>query len=100
MIERSKSLERRLEAECVRYAGSIARLVYYKGTMPQSCEAVADGERIDNVATNEAIVRALYRGTPPPAIPEEAAYWRLIDAGGNCVMQGDGDGKSAAANAA
>jgi len=89
MIERSKSLERRLEAECVRYAGSQAVLVFYKGTKPLACELVADGERIEMSQAREQLVRAIYEGIPPSG-PAEADYWRLIDANGNVVMQGDG----------
>jgi hypothetical protein len=92
VIERSKSLERRLELECVRYAGSQAVLVFYKGTKPLTCELQADGERIEITAANESVVRALYRGTLPDKLPTGADYWRLSDANGNVVMQGNSDG--------
>ena len=88
MIERSKSLNRRLEAECVRCAGSQAVLVFYKGTKPLACELVADGERVEMSQAREHTVRALYQGIAPE-LPAGADYWRLIDAGGNVVMQGD-----------
>jgi hypothetical protein len=87
MIERSKSLERRLEAECVRYAGSQALLVFYKGTKPLACELQADGDRIEMGQAKEHVVRAIHQGIAPSG-PAEADYWRVIDANGNVVMQG------------
>ena len=88
MIQRSASLKKRLEAECVRYCGSLARLVFYKGTMPLRCELVADGERVANIAATEAVVRALHQGEEPGELFEDGNYWRLIDANGNVIMQG------------
>lgn len=92
MIQRSLSLERRLEAETVRHAGSLARFVCYRGQMPLRCELVADGERMENRAAYEALVRSLVHGAVP-TLPEGATYWRLIDNNGNVIMQGTADGE-------
>lgn len=89
MIQRSVSLKRRLELEVVRHAGSMARLIFYKGAMPMRCELLAEGERIDSVPADEAKVRDLAQGNDPVR-PEGANYWRLMDNNGNVVMQGDG----------
>jgi len=91
MIQISRSLVNRLEAETVRYAGSQARLCFYKGTMPETCDAVANGERIANWPAPEALIRHLYRGATLDKRPEEADYWRMIEANGNVVMQGNWD---------
>jgi len=91
MIQRSISLKKRLEAETVRYAGSQAVLCFYKGAMPMHCEAAADGERLELAAASEAQVRQIFQGEPP-ALPPGADYWRLMDANGNCVIQGEPDG--------
>lgn len=89
MMQRSTSLERRIESEIVRHAGSLARLHFYKGTMPQRCELQADGERIEGVPVGEAVVRDLAKGNAP-LMPSGATYWRLMDNMGNVVLQGDG----------
>ncbi len=88
MIQRATSLERRMELEIVRHAGSLAVLSFYKGTMPPRCELVADGERIERGPAAEAMVRKLAQGIAPP-MPPDADYWRLMDNNGNVVMQGD-----------
>ena len=87
MIQRSVSLKRRLEHEIVRHAGSMARLVFYKGAMPMRCELQAEGERIESIAASEAQVRDLAQGNEPELIAP-ATYWRLMDNNGNVVMQG------------
>lgn len=89
MIQRSVSLKRRLEHEIVRHAGSLARLIYYKGEMPLRCELQAEGERVESIAASEAQVRDLAQGNEP-RLAEDATYWRLMDNNGNCAMQGDG----------
>lgn len=91
MIQRSVSLKRRLEHEIVRHAGSMARLIHYKGEMPLRCELQAEGERIDSDPADEAQVRDLAQGNEP-RLAEGASYWRLMDANGNVVMQGKNDG--------
>jgi hypothetical protein len=85
------SLKQRLERETVRHAGSLAVLVFYKGTMPLRCELVADGVRLERLPASEATVRDLAQGNAP-LMPKDADYWRLMDNGGNVVMQGNGDG--------
>jgi hypothetical protein len=85
------SLKQRLERETVRHAGSLAVLVFYRGTMPLRCELVADGVRLERQPAGEATVRDLAQGNTP-LMPKEANYWRLMDNNGNVVMQGDGDG--------
>ena len=91
MMQRSTSLERRLEREIVRHAGSLARLHFYKGVMPLRCELVADGERVEGTQVSEAVVRDLAQGNAP-LMPAGATYWRLMDNNGNVVMQGNADG--------
>jgi hypothetical protein len=89
-ILRSISLQRRLESETVRCAGSLAKLVFYKGEKPLGCEISADGERVASLDAGEHIVRDLFRGNEPP-LPESATYWRLLDNNGNVAMQGGGE---------
>jgi hypothetical protein len=91
MIQFSKSLGNRLEAETVRYAGSQATVCFYKGAMPETCDAVANGERIASWPAPEALVRHLYRNATIDKQPEGSDYWRMTDAGGNVVMQGNWD---------
>lgn len=90
-MQRSMSLQRRLETETLRAAGSLARLHFYKGTMPLRCELQADGERIKGIPATEAMVRDLAQGNAP-LMEKGSNYWRLLDNGGNVVMQGNGDG--------
>lgn len=87
MIQRSVSLKRRLEHEIVRHAGSLARLIHYKGEMPPRCELQAEGERIESVSASEPQIRDLAQGNEPK-LAEGASYWRLMDNNGNVVMQG------------
>jgi hypothetical protein len=90
MIQRGISLEHRLTREIVRHAGSLATLVYYQGTMPASCDASADGERVASLSPmSETAVRSLAEGHEP-TLADGANYWRLLDNGGLVVMQGDG----------
>lgn len=90
MIQRSLSLERRMEREALRYAGSLTRIIFYKGNMPLRCELQADGERIASLGpAPEEVIRGMLHGKEPP-LPEGATYWRLMDGNGNVVMQGDG----------
>ena len=99
MIHLSVSLERRLLRETQRHAGSWATMIFYKGTMPLRCELMADGERILSRSAPDWTIAELV-SNKEPELPPEATYWRLVDNNGNCVMQGDGIGKPAAANAA
>ena len=87
MIQRSVSLTRRLEHEIVRHAGSLARVIHYKGEMPPRCELQAEGERVESMAASEPQIRDLAQGNDPPLVPG-ANYWRLLDNNGNVVMQG------------
>lgn len=89
MIQISVSLQKHLARETLRLAGSLARLAYYAGEMPKFCEQQATGERIRIVDAKEPVVRDLVDGREP-AMPEGAQYWRITDANGNVVMQGDG----------
>jgi hypothetical protein len=89
MIQRSVSLERRLLSETVRHAGSLAVLRFYHGTMPPCCEFAADGEWVETGKVSEATIRAMATGSAP-TLPDGADYWRLMDNGGNVVMQGNG----------
>jgi hypothetical protein len=91
MIDRSVSLQRRLEREALRCAGSLARLVFYAGTMPSTCEFRADGDRIEAWDAPDFRVREIYQGIEPE-LPPGATYWRLLDNNGNVVMQGNGHG--------
>lgn len=90
MITRSTGLQRRLAREMVRHAGSLAILMFYDGTMPATCDASADGERVTSqTPLAETFLRRLADGLEP-ALPQGATYWRLLDNGGLVVMQGDG----------
>lgn len=89
MIQRSTSLKHRIERETVRHAGSLARLVFFKGEMPVRCEFSADGERIASMPAPEAIVRSIVQGEEPHMVTD-ANYWRLMDNNGNVVCQGNG----------
>ena len=87
MIQRSVSLERALEREAVRFAGSLAVFVFYAGEAPGDCDGVALGERVGKREASEFAVRQLMRGVGPGMLAG-ADYWRLYDANGNVVMQG------------
>jgi hypothetical protein len=89
MIQRSVSLKRRLELEALRHAGSLARLISYRGPMPPRCELQAEGERMESSSAAEEVIRGMLQGEEPK-LAEGATYWRLMDNNGNVVMQGDG----------
>ena len=99
MIHLSISLERRLLRETQRHAGSWATMAFYNGTMPLRCELQADGERLERRSAPDWVIAELV-ANKEPELPAGATYWRLQDNNGNVVMQGDGLGKPAAANAA
>jgi|SRR5215467_5107202 len=99
MIYLSTSLERRLLRETQRHAGSWAVVAFYNGALPLKCEVMADGERLECRSAPDWVVRDLVEGKEPQ-MPPGATYWRLLDNNGNVVMQGDGHGQPAAANAA
>jgi hypothetical protein len=90
VIQRSVSLERALEREAVRFAGSLACFVFYSGDLPADCNGVALGERVGRREASEFAVRQLLHGVAP-GMPEGATSWRLYDANGHVVMQGDGE---------
>lgn len=87
MIERSVSFQRALEREALRYAGSLAVVAFYSGSRPHSCEAQATGERLAHQRVSEEQIRGLVRGQDLE-LPPGATYWRVLDNGGNVVMQG------------
>lgn len=89
MIQRSIRLERRLELEALRLAGSLVRIISYRGGMPLRCEFQAEGERVESRGAAEEEIRGMLQGKEPPMVAE-ADYWRLLDGNGNVVMQGDG----------
>lgn len=89
MIQRSVSLHQRLQRETLRHAGSLARIVFWKGDMPLGCELQAEGERECSVEASEGTIIRIIQGTEPE-MPKGATYWRLLDNNGNVVMQGDG----------
>ena len=89
MITRSISLTRRLVHEMERHAGSLARVAYYDGVMPMTCDGVADGNRVHVQDVPEGFMADILYGQEPP-LPERARYWRVLDNGGVVMMQGDG----------
>lgn len=87
MIERSVSLQRALTREAIRYAGSLAVVMFYAGERPADCNAVSQGERLSRRAAGEELMRQLMQGDDIE-MPPGATYWRLYDNNGHCLMQG------------
>lgn len=87
MIERSVSLQRALAREAIRYAGSLALVLFYGGERPADCNGVAQGERLMRRPVTEDMMRSLIQGDDLE-LPAGATYWRLYDNGGHCLMQG------------
>ena len=88
MIIRGTAINRRLAKEIERHAGSMARLIYYDGVMPEIAEAVADGTRVSAENMPAGFGLAILYGDEPK-LPEGARYWRLLSNEGEVVMQGD-----------
>ena len=88
MIVRSLSLQRRMQTEMERHAGSMASLVFYDGSMPTTCDAAADGVKIRAEPLPEQFMLHVLYGEEP-GLPTGAKYWRVYDNGGICIMQGD-----------
>lgn len=89
MITRSLSLRRRLEREMERHAGSLARLVFYDGVMPASCDFAADGQKVAAEDLYDGFMGSVLYGDEPP-MPEGARYWRVLTNDGSVMLQGDG----------
>lgn len=88
MIMRGTAVTRRLAREIERHAGSMARVIFYDGAMPEIAEAVADGVRISAIDMPEGFGLAILYGDEPK-LPEGARYWRLLSNEGEVVMQGN-----------
>lgn len=86
-VERSVSLQRALEREAIRFAGSLSVVWFYDGTRPPDCNGAADGQRVMQRKVDEVMVRRLVNGGELE-MPPGATYWRMHDANGNVVMQG------------
>jgi hypothetical protein len=86
-VECAVSLQRALTREALRYAGSLAVVIFYKGERPLDCNGVAQGERLVKRSVTETIMRGLIAGDDLE-MPDGADYWRLYDNNGHCLMQG------------
>lgn len=89
MIVRSLSLQHRLVREMERHAGSLARLVFYDGVMPASCDGSADGAKVKVQDVPAGFWTQIFYNEEP-GLPEGSTYWRVYDNGGLVVIQGDG----------
>lgn len=72
-----------------RLAGSHAVVQFFKGPMPATCDDAATGERMGHMDMPEAFISEA-RDEIEPGMPLGATYWRLLDANGHVLMQGDG----------
>lgn len=88
MITRSLSLQRRVAREMERHAGSLARLVFYDGVMPASCDGSADGQKLTASDLPEGFMAAVLYGEEPRP-PPGANYWRVLTNDGAVMLQGD-----------
>lgn len=88
MIVRSLSLQHRLVREMDRHAGSLARLVFYDGVMPASCDGSADGTKVKVQDVPAGFWTQIFYGEEP-GLPEGAKYWRVYTNNGDVMMQGD-----------
>jgi hypothetical protein len=86
-VERSVSLQRALEREAIRCAGTLAVVWFYSGERPAGCFAATTGQRIMQRPVTEDMMRTLVRGGEFE-MPPGATHWRMFDANGNVVMQG------------
>jgi hypothetical protein len=84
----SLSLRRRLVHEMERAAGSLASLAFYDGVMPATCDAAADGARIQAEPLPAQFFDHVSYGEEP-ALPQGARYWRVLSNEGVVVLQGD-----------
>lgn len=93
----SRSLKNRLARELRRAIGSHGVLVFYSGPPPATADEPANGEKIGSREVVEADLLKLDSGEPLD-VPAQAAwgYWRILDNGGLCVLQGDAPRDAAA----
>lgn len=88
----SASLSRRIDALIERTIGNGSTLAFYTGEPPESADDAPTGNKIlvrDLEPDELAEMRARSYGAEPP-MPKDARYWRLTDAAGLTLMQGDG----------
>lgn len=86
-VKFSRSLSRRLNAEIRRAIGSNASLVFYNGVPPDSPDEHPTGQKIRSNGLNEEEIERI--NAFKPVMPEDASYWRIIDAAGIVVAQGE-----------
>ena len=73
-----------------RLIGSHGVVQFWRGPMPASCDDPATGERVGAMDMPDDFIGSA-RDEIEPALPPGANYWRLLDANGTVMMQGNGD---------
>jgi hypothetical protein len=89
VIQLAPTFRRAIIREMTRRAGSLGKLQFWDGAMPENCDYPADGERVLNLDLGPGFMEAIAEGTEPK-LPSDATYWRVLDATGAVLMQGDG----------
>lgn len=89
MIIASLTLMRRLIREAERQCGSLARIHFYDGVMPDSTETQAEGETVLACEVPDNFIADVLYGEEPQLVLG-ANYWRLLSNEGRVVLQGDG----------
>lgn len=89
MITYSPQLLNAVTLAVKRMVGSHGVVQFFRGPMPSSCEDRAQGVRVGAMEMPEHFIGEA-RDQVEPSMPSGADYWRLLDANGTVMMQGDG----------
>lgn len=89
MITYSPQLLNAVTLAVKRLVGSNGVVQFFRGPMPASCEDRAEGVRVGAMEMPDCFIGRA-RDEKEPAMPAGADYWRLLDANGTVMMQGDG----------
>ena len=91
MILLSRTVTREMDRVLDRMIGAHPTIEFYDGEVPASLEDHPVGAKLDLHELKDEEIKRLNRCPPGPEPPQPsgATFWRLYDAGGRIVMQGD-----------
>jgi len=90
MIKLSTTVIRAMDSVLDRMVGGAPVLEFYDGEAPDNLDEPVNGAKLSLRDMTNGEMRWLdTRPGPEPPRPPGATCWRIYDAGGRCVMQGD-----------